>query len=105
MKIKSIYVQYFTGMFDFHCKLINPAKENELSMNINNSVTDDTDIIANAFNTFFVNKIADLKANIDPNLKKDPLEKLKQNLKKSKASFKLKTIKIKDLKQTIKKLK
>ena len=37
--------------------------------------------VANNFNQFFVYKISTLKANIDPNQVKDPLEKLEEKLK------------------------
>ena len=37
--------------------------------------------VANNFNQSFVDKISNLKANIDPNQVKDPLEKLEEKLK------------------------
>ena len=70
-----------------------------------NISTSDTDIISNAFNKFFVEKIEDLKAKIDPTQVKDPLEKLKENMKNNKVSFALKTVNMKNLKLIVKKLK
>ena len=45
-------------------EIINPMNENNLSMKLNDSLTDDPIKIANTFNSFFVKKIEDLKANI-----------------------------------------
>ena len=56
--------------------IINPMKENNLSMNINGSLSNDPEEIANNFNSFFVKKIEDLKENIDPNMKEDPIIRL-----------------------------
>ena len=86
-------------------EIINPQNEQICAMKVNNELTEDPIIISNAFNSFFVKKIEDLKKNIDPNLKSDPLEKLKANLKNNKCNFDLKTVSIKDLKQTMKKMK
>ena len=86
-------------------EIISPTQEKVTSMKIDNKVTDDPEIIADAFNKFFINKIADLKEKIDPNLVSDPLSKLKEVMKNNKKSFSLKTISISDLKQTIKNLK
>ena len=63
--------------------IINPNNETEWSMNVNNKKTEDKEEIANAFNTHFVEKINNLKANIDPNLKEDPLLRLKNAQTKS----------------------
>ena len=56
--------------------------------------------VADAFNTFFVKKIEDLKAKIDPNQKNDPLEKVKERVKNKNLHFSLKTVTV----QTVKKL-
>ena len=44
-----------------------------------NDITNE-EVIATKFNEFFVNKIEDLKANIDPNLKTDPLIHLEKKM-------------------------
>ena len=49
-------------------------------MRVNNELIEDPLRIANGFNNFFVKKIEDLKSNIDPILKTDPLNKLKKLL-------------------------
>ena len=56
--------------------------------------------MADAFNTFFVKKIEDLKAKIDPNQKNDPLEKVKERVKNKNLHFSLKMVTA----QTVKKL-
>ena len=86
-------------------EIINPMKENNWSMKINNIITDDPVEISNTFNSYFVKKIEDLKENIDPTLKSDPLNKLKENLKNKKCKFELKTVSIKSLKKSITQLK
>ena len=56
--------------------------------------------VADAFNTFFVKKIEDLKAKIDPNQKNDTLEKVKERVKNKNLHFSLKMVTA----QTVKKL-
>ena len=73
-------------------EIINPVKENNFSMKVNDVLTDDPKVISDGFNSFFVKKIEDLKANIDPNLVKDPLDKLRENMKKKDCKFELKTV-------------
>ena len=62
-------------------------------------------LIANSFNTFFVKKIGNLKANIDPNLITDPLKNLQNKMKANTSKFELKTVSISSLKKTITQLK
>ena len=50
-------------------------------------------------------KIQDLKENIDPNLKEDPIPRLKKSQINNKLSFKIKCTDEKDLKEVFKKLK
>ena len=77
-------------------------KDNTWYMKIENKLTEDPEAIADTFNSFFVKKIEDLKANIDPNLVTDPLSKLKADMKENQCSFELKTVGIKELKKSIK---
>ena len=72
---------------------------------INNTLTDDPNLISNAFNIFFVKKIEGFKANNDPNLITNPLTKLQEKMKNNKNTFELKTINKKSLKTVIKQLK
>ena len=48
--------------------------------------------VADVFNAYFVKKIEDLKEKIDPNQKKDPLEKIKQRVKHKNLNFSLKNV-------------
>ena len=61
--------------------------------------------VADAFNSYFVKKIDDLKNGIDPNLKKDPCENLAKKQKNEKAKFTIKIVSINKLKKFIKKMK
>ena len=76
-----------------------------MTMKVDGKLTEDPQLIANTFNSFFVKTIVDLKSNIDPNFIKDPLENLKENMSSKKCKFELKTVSIKSLKQSIKQLK
>ena len=58
-----------------------------------------------SFNSFFIKKIEDLKANVDPNLVSDPLKELKDKMSSNSNKFELKTINMKSLKESIKQLK
>ena len=86
-------------------EIINPMKENLMTMKVNDKLTEDPLLIANTFNSFFVKKIEDLKANIDPKLVLDPLKNLKDKMSLNSSKFELKTVSIKSLKQSIKQLK
>ena len=61
--------------------------------------------IADKFNDFFVEKIVNLKANIDKDFVSDPLSKLKEKQKDSNLRFSLKTVQTKTVSKSIKKLK
>jgi hypothetical protein len=50
----------------------------------------DDSIIADTFNTYFIEKIENLKQNIDNEYKEDPFSKLEQKLKSNKSKFTLK---------------
>ena len=67
----------------------------------------DEQIIADAFNEFFVSKINTLKSNIDVGLVEEPLEKLKEKMsKKPKVKpFSLKAVSLKQVSKAISKLK
>ncbi len=61
--------------------------------------------IATKFNEHFVNKIELLKANIDTSLKTDPLQFLERKVENKNLKFSLKTVSIKTVIKTMKKMK
>jgi hypothetical protein len=61
--------------------------------------------IATKFNEHFVDKIENLKANIDTSLKTDPLQFLKKKVENLNLKFSLKTVSIKNVIKTMKKMK
>ena len=83
------------------CKVVDdvlpPRKENEWLLKEGDKLIKDKQQIADTFNTFFIDKIEDLKANIDPEFIEDPLARLEAKLKKKNLIFKLKKIKQKEL--------
>jgi hypothetical protein len=54
--------------------------------------TSNEDKVAEASNTFFVEKISKLTETVDPNLIKDPLERLKESVKNKNLSFKINSV-------------
>ena len=73
-------------------EIIKPKSESTIVINVNDEETSDEHKVADAFNTFFVEKICILKESVDPNLVKDPLERLKENVKNKNLAFKLKSV-------------
>ena len=62
-------------------EVTNPQKDNNWSLHLEDgSVSNDESKIANTFNDYFITKIKLLKDGIDPNLKEDPLEKLRKKM-------------------------
>ena len=57
--------------------------------------------VANTLNKFFVNKIIDLKKNIDPTKITDPLMQLKEKMAKTKLKFELKPVIVKEVMKTM----
>ena len=47
--------------------------------------------VAEAFNVYFIEKIEQLEANINPNLVEDPLVRLKEKMKDNKSTLEFKT--------------
>ena len=86
-------------------EVITPKKENEWSLKKEDeSVTTDHQEVANIFNNFFIQKVEDLKSNIDPEFVKDPLLNLTRKNKNG-AKFGLKTVSQKQLLKFLKKMK
>ena len=86
-------------------EVINPRKENNW-----NIITEDGGNIiaekevAEAFNEFFINKVEDLKKNIEPTHVEDPLVRLTAKLKNLKTSLEFKTVTQTQMKAHLKKL-
>ena len=57
-------------------EISNPRNETSWKLKTDNGTTDDHQKIADEFNKFFVDKIVNLKANIDKDYVEDPLSKL-----------------------------
>lgn len=69
-----------------------PRSESKWTL-IDNNVTITEEIeIAETFNHYFIEKIEDLKAKIDPSMVKEPLGKLRSKMKGKKLKFSLKTV-------------
>ena len=71
-------------------------------MKTEKGTTEDNQIIADEFNSYFVEKIVTLKSNIDRNYVEDPLSKLTEKQKKSNLKFSLKVVQAKILAKAIK---
>ena len=63
------------------CKITNPKEEKKWRLKNGEEIVEDELEIAESFNKFFVDKINNLKDNIDGNQKKEPLAKLKEKMK------------------------
>ena len=66
-------------------------------------VTDEAKV-AESFNKFFVEKISNLKASIDPSYVKDPLSKIEEKVKHKNLKFKIKTVTMETVQKTMKKM-
>ena len=62
------------------------------------TITNDKSEVAKTFNKFFVEKVADLKNNIDQKYVGNPLEKLEVEMASKKVSFTLKTVSVDEVK-------
>ena len=79
-------------MWRIATEVIKPRKENEWSLKKDNdSVTSDLQEVADIFNNFFIQKVQDLKANIDKEFVEDPLINLTPKNKEG-IKFELKTV-------------
>ena len=81
------------------------AAQWELKINENENTTDHQKI-ADTFNQFFSEKIANLQSNIDPKMAEDPTKRLKEkwNSKPNRKTFKLKEVDIDITSKSIKKM-
>ena len=55
-------------------------KSSEWELKEDNMMIDDEQVIANTFNSFFIDKISNLKDNIDKSFIEDPLRRLKSKM-------------------------
>ena len=69
-----------------------PRSESNWTLIDNNITITEEREIAETFNNYFVEKIANLKARIDPNRVKEPLNKLKNKVRGKNLNFSLKTV-------------
>ena len=64
----------------------------------------DENRIAEAFNNFFLSKIAKLKEGIDKEMVKDPIDKLQKKMESRKLKFSLRQVTDKQVEKTMKKM-
>ena len=83
----------------------NPKQESAWKIKNGDVETVDEKEIANTFNKFFVDKVANLKQNIDLSIIKDPLEKLKKKMEGKNLKFSLKPVSEKTVKKAMDKMK
>ena len=74
-------------------------------MKTDNWTTTDEQQIADSFNSFFIEKIDNLKKGIDPQYSEDPLAKLKEKLKDNKLQFNLKQVSQSKVAKALRKMK
>ena len=72
--------------------ITNPKEEKKWRLQNGEEIVEDELEIAETFNKFFVDKINNLKENIDVNQKKEPLTKLKEKMKGKNLKFELRTV-------------
>ena len=83
----------------------NPKKSNEWTILIDGKKEMDELKIAEAFNQFFITKIADLKDGIGQSIKVDPLERLEKKMAHNTCKFNLKPITEANLTKIMKQMK
>ena len=83
----------------------NPKQESAWKIKNGDVETVDEKEIANTFNKFFVDKVANLKQNIDLSIIKDPLEKLKKKMEGKNLKFSLKPVSEKTVKKAMDQMK
>ena len=92
-------------MWRIAAEVIKPRKENEWSLKKDNdSVTSDLQEVADIFNNFFIQKVQDLKANIDKEFVEDSLINLTPKNKEG-IKLELKTVTHKQILKCLKKIK
>ena len=72
--------------------IMNPRNDSPITINTAEGTVTSEQEVANTFNEYFIEKINNLKTNIDPNLTRDPLEKIEAKMKDRNLRFKLRTV-------------
>ena len=87
-------------------EVLNPKKENTWKIETEDGevLTGETEV-ADAFNSFFIEKVDKLKTSIDQKLVEDPLARLKERMKNNKNTLEFKPVSQKQLRGHLKKLK
>lgn len=85
-------------------EIIKPRSVNNITIHTAGGETNVESEVATALNNFFVEKINSLKANIDPNLVRDPLEKIRKKFEGKNLHFSLKTVTIRKVEKVMKKM-
>ena len=85
-------------------EIIKPRSQNSIKINTPKGETSNESEVAETLNNFFVEKINALKANIDPNLVKDPLEKIRKKVEGKNLQFSLKTVSVRKVETVMKKM-
>ena len=85
-------------------EIIKPRSVNNITIHTAGRETNVESEVATALNNFFVEKINSLKANIDPNLVRDPLEKIRKKFEGKNLHFSLKTVTIRKVEKVMKKM-
>jgi len=86
-------------------EIIKPRSDNTITINGPEGEISDEQDVADTFNTFFIKKVADLKDKIDPNLRRDPLEKIRRKTKDMNLSLKIKAVTQRKVEKLMKKMK
>ena len=86
-------------------EITKPKEENKWSLKEENEIITDEADIAEIFNTFFIQKIQDIKENIDQSQAQDPTTKLKEDLKDKNLKFSLRQVSEEKVLRTIKSMK
>ena len=86
-------------------EVTNPKKEETWKLKEGEETIEDEEKIAEIFNKYFVDKIENLKDNIDQEYVKNPTEKLKEKMKEKNLKFSLKTVTEKQVLEAMKGMK
>ena len=82
-------------------EVTSPKNDTKWSLIEDGKLIDDEIEVAEVFNDFFINKIKDIKTNIDSSKIEDPIRRMKEKLKDRKLHFSLKTVSEKDIEKAI----
>ena len=86
-------------------EVTSPKNESKWTLIEEGKTINDEQEVAEIFNDFFINKISNIKDNIDQNRVEDPIKRLEEKLKKRKLQFSLKAVTEKSVEKAINSLK